>query len=512
MTIDLKTAVTLLIITHIVQIVIFSQQYVTNKYLKEIKWWLFWSIAEVAAFLFIFMRGVPELHTLVIVGQNTAMVLGTLFLYIGTLRFFGKRENVKLITISMIIFVLIFIYFTGIDENIQVRSTFINLYMSAFSALAAVVLLKNKLSAHRSTLYILTFSFLLNGIVFGFRAVLIAAGLYDVSNFFSPDPLNVITYISGIIVSILWTFGYVVLINQRVNKMLSEVKEHFELIFNTSPEAAVITRLTDGLIIDVNNNFTEILGYSREEAIGASSIKANIWKDPHDREKIVKEILHSGHCDNFQTEFVRKDGKVILGLMSAAKIMLNDVPHIISITRDVTELKKTEEEIREKLVQYSNLANSSTALIWRSGTDKLCNYFNEPWLKFTGRTLEQEMGNGWAEGVHADDFERCLNTYVAAFDNQEKFEMEYRLRNAKGEYRWLIDMGTPNYNSKNEFTGYIGHCFDITDRKNDEAELNRKVKELKELNDLMLDRELKMIELKKEINQLMKESGKPEKY
>jgi PAS domain S-box-containing protein len=174
------------------------------------------------------------------------------------------------------------------------------------------------------------------------------------------------------------------------------------------------------------------------------------------------------------------------------KQMLEFVSHQISIS---IERKKSETEIREKEVQYHNLADSGTALIWTSGTDKLCNYFNEPWLNFTGRTLEQEMGYGWAEGVHPEDFDGCVQTYNAAFDKREPFEMEYRLLHASGEYRWLQDMGTPNYNSKGEFIGYIGHCFDISDRKKMEIELiiaKEKAEgsqhELKIANDELLER------------------------
>jgi PAS domain S-box-containing protein len=136
--------------------------------------------------------------------------------------------------------------------------------------------------------------------------------------------------------------------------------------------------------------------------------------------------------------------------------------------QEQTDLNKA---LRESEFQYRNLANTGLALIWTSGTDKLCNYFNDPWLTFTGRTLEQEMGNGWTEGVHPDDFDRCLETYVTAFDKHEPFEMEYRLRHASGEYRIILDLGTPNFNSKGEFMGYIGHCFDITGRKRTEAAL-----------------------------------------
>ncbi|MEI8132493.1 MAG: diguanylate cyclase, partial [Leptolinea sp.] len=139
--------------------------------------------------------------------------------------------------------------------------------------------------------------------------------------------------------------------------------------------------------------------------------------------------------------------------------------------QEIVHRKQAEEILREKEVQYRNLADSGKALIWVSGKDKLCNYFNIPWLMFTGRTLEQEIGNGWAEGVHPDDFSRCLEIYITAFDKLEAFEMEYRLHHVSGEYRWIQDLGTPNYDSNNEFIGYIGHCFDITERKRMEEQL-----------------------------------------
>jgi len=133
--------------------------------------------------------------------------------------------------------------------------------------------------------------------------------------------------------------------------------------------------------------------------------------------------------------------------------------------QEITDRKQSEEALRESEQSFRTLSNSGMALIWTSGTDKLCNYFNSVWLEFTGRTLEEEMGNGWTEGVHPDDFQRCLDIYVGAFDRQEKFSMEYRLRRHDGEYRWIVDEGCPRYVSHGNFIGYIGHCLDITDRK-----------------------------------------------
>ena len=167
-----------------------------------------------------------------------------------------------------------------------------------------------------------------------------------------------------------------------------------------------------------------------------------------------------------------KDGnkKKVLEKAELEEIVANRTKQL---EKEFSDRIRAEIDLREKEVQYKNLADSGLALIWTAGTDKKCTYFNNPWLKFTGRMLEEEIGDGWVQGVHPEDLDTCVNTYVTAFDKREAFNMEYRLRHHSGEYRWLSDMGTPNYNSQGEFVGYIGHCFDITERKLNELELIR---------------------------------------
>lgn len=135
--------------------------------------------------------------------------------------------------------------------------------------------------------------------------------------------------------------------------------------------------------------------------------------------------------------------------------------------------------------------------IWRANLDAKCDFFNKAWLDFTGRTMEQEMGNGWTEGVHKEDFDHCLSVYMGAFEKREHFEMEYRLMHKDGTYHWLLDSGSPFFDENGVFLGYIGSCYDINETK-------KHVLEIEALNKQMIDRELKMIELKKEIEELKK--------
>lgn len=117
------------------------------------------------------------------------------------------------------------------------------------------------------------------------------------------------------------------------------------------------------------------------------------------------------------------------------------------------------------LEHYRVLVEAAPTLIWRAGRDGRCDYFNETWLAFTGRSMEQELGEGWVEGVHADDVERCLRTYQDALQGRHAFEMEYRLRRRDGVYRWIFDRGAPFHDAAGDFAGFIGHCIDVHERR-----------------------------------------------
>jgi PAS domain S-box-containing protein len=144
---------------------------------------------------------------------------------------------------------------------------------------------------------------------------------------------------------------------------------------------------------------------------------------------------------------------------------------LLGVTIDITERRHAEEALRESEARFRNLADTAPVLVWMAGVDKRCTYFNRQWLDFTGRTLAQELGTGWAEGVHPEERARCLQVYATAFDARQAFDMEYRLRRADGAYRWIEDRGIPRISPTGQFLGYIGSCIDITERKHGEERL-----------------------------------------
>jgi len=133
--------------------------------------------------------------------------------------------------------------------------------------------------------------------------------------------------------------------------------------------------------------------------------------------------------------------------------------------RETTLYVRAQSAVRESEGRFAALADAAPVFIWMSGPDKTCSWFNQQWLDFTGRSLAQELNNGWMEGVHPDDLERCLATYSDSFDRRETFKMDYRHRSANGEYRWLSDQAAPYFSPDGEFMGYIGTAIDITERR-----------------------------------------------
>jgi PAS domain S-box-containing protein len=227
------------------------------------------------------------------------------------------------------------------------------------------------------------------------------------------------------------------------------------------------------VITSWNKGAEKMFGYLAEEAIGRP-ITMLIPGDHHFEENKILARLRSGErIDHYVTTRVRKDRTLITISLSVSPIKTSSGKIIgaSKIARDITEAQRAAEAVKQSEQLFHLLADCAPVMVWISGTNKQCTFFNKPWLDFTGRTMEQEVGDGWAEGVHPDDLEGCLATYVSSFEARKEFEMEYRLRRHDGVYRWVLDKGLPLFAGRDSFSGYIGSCIDITERKDAEEAL-----------------------------------------
>ena len=158
-------------------------------------------------------------------------------------------------------------------------------------------------------------------------------------------------------------------------------------------------------------------------------------------------------------------------ILSALALVLLQTFLIVGLLIQRRNRRRAENSLRESEERFRVMADTAPVMVWRSGPDQRCDFFNQPWLEFRGRRLQDEIGEGWTEGVHPDDLRHCLATYTAAWPGRESFRMEYRLRRADGEYRWVLDMGVPRLSADGTLLGYIGSCIDITERRQAEEAL-----------------------------------------
>jgi PAS domain S-box-containing protein len=255
--------------------------------------------------------------------------------------------------------------------------------------------------------------------------------------------------------------------HNRAVEELRESEEKFRNVFQDAGMGMAIVS-PDGRFLAGNEAFSRFIGYAEKELLGRTVQSVTHPEDwPMFSEKLNQTLATGASFQGVQKRCLHKNGQVLCGECSASLIRdIHGKPqYFVAEVLDITDRMRAEQTLRESEERFRLVADTAPALIWMAGTDKQCEFFNKGWLSFTGRSMEQELGEGWAAGVHPEDLERCLRIYSGAFDARVEFEMEYRLRRFDGEYRWIVDYGVPRLESDGTFCGYIGSCVDITDRK-----------------------------------------------
>lgn len=270
--------------------------------------------------------------------------------------------------------------------------------------------------------------------------------------------------------------------HKRIEQNLLEQKEFSENLLQNSPVACFVLD-PEHRIISWNRACEELTGIGAAEMLGTR----NHWRAFYDHQRpCLADLVLEGVGDGAQTLFptlapwhLNPEGVQAEGWFPNLKgsphyLVFNAAPlrgpqgeilGSVEALQDLTARRLAEETLQRSRDHYLTILEEFPALIWRSGLDGTCNYFNQTWLDFTGRKLEQELGHGWVDGVHSEDRARCMATYLEHLQAQMPFSMEYRLRRHDGQFRWIIDMGRPFQDLDGQFAGYIGVCFDLTEHR-----------------------------------------------
>ena len=263
---------------------------------------------------------------------------------------------------------------------------------------------------------------------------------------------------------------------RRIEKEIRALVEEFRATFECVGIGHVQIDVPSGRFLRVNPKMCEITAFSADELVGRTFTSLIPPRSP-ESERIRLEALARGETGlaPIETQLVRPDGQPVSVHITATLIReAHGRPlRVLAVVQDLSELRKAQSALQATEKRFQLMADSAAVLVWMSGPDRQFTWFSRPWKEFTGRTMTQELGYGWMDGIHPNDLGRCKETYAAAFAERRPFTMEYRLRRHDDEWRWMLDNAVPLYGQRGEFNGYIGSCIDISDRKRAEEQRER---------------------------------------
>jgi PAS domain S-box-containing protein len=246
-------------------------------------------------------------------------------------------------------------------------------------------------------------------------------------------------------------------------------EERHQLNFETALDGIIMID-SRGKITGWNTQAEKMFGWPRAEALGREL--AELIIPEHQRaehreglRRYVETGMQRVLNKRIELSALHRDGHEMPVELAISPLGFGEDLVFSAYIRDITSRTRGEAALRESELRFRTTANAAPVLIWMSGPDKRCTWFNQRWLDFVGRAIEQELGDGWCDNLHPADFDRVLDTYHAAFDARRPYEMEFRLQRDDGAWRWLLERGTPNFGPAGEFQGFIGTCIDITEHR-----------------------------------------------
>ncbi|MDR3542650.1 MAG: diguanylate cyclase [Desulfosporosinus sp.] len=467
MKLDFQTLAFILCLTFVTQVIALSVQYRVNRAYRGIGWWFLGSSLMALGFIFMPMLAVKSLEILARIA-NPLVVLGHIFLYIGIIHFLDMKENKCRLIAFFAFIILCYYYYMYGNNDISGRTVVISAAVAAISLMTAYKLFFKKDRLISGSANFTAIVFLVYGCFFiikTFLTLILSPILSDVD--LVQIPIQIITYIVPIITSTLWTSGFIIMVNQRLNSENRLEKEKLQKIFNTSPDAALITRLSDGLFVDVNVGFSVLTGYTRDEVIGDSTLNISVWDNIADRQILLTEVNEKGSCENMEFVFKRKNGSQFVGMISARTIAIHGASHIVSVVRDITERKEAEEALMESEEKYRSILNASPDDITITDLEGCILMVSPAAKKMFGYEPDYDgfIGMRLVEFIVPEDVERAQSNLMLMYQGGNPRPNEYRgVRKDQSIFNIEVNSGFV-HNANGQLTKMVFVIRDITERK-----------------------------------------------
>jgi len=474
--IDLGTFALILIISNIIQAMfIFVHAAISKKY-KGLKEYAIGSIALAAGFLFISTQSIVSPLTVINIFGNSLIILAAMFQYAGLMRFIGSKVNYRLIFALFFISVMLFSYFT-IRSNVTVRVVDAACIISILFMLTARGFFNKDIRSSVFKARALGIVYLFVALLSLIRAV-IAVFPESENSLLTPVTMQILSYATVFIVTLFTTFEIIYIINLRLKTEISESKICFEQIFNLNPDAALITSFSDGKIMNFNREFLAYFGYTYDELIGKCLFDLNIYEDINCRQDILKILNEKELLKSKENKFICKDGSRKVFIVSLEKIVLNNMPYLISIAHDITENNENKEDNKNSEEKYRFLTEFASDVTWVYNLSKnKYSYVSPSVFELRGLTSEEAESETLEDSFTAESLPFLMD---AIANNSEKFisnpdindcfvsELQQPCKN--GDKLWTEVSTKYNYNEDGEIE-IIGVSRNIERRKKFEKQV-----------------------------------------
>lgn len=407
---------------------------------------------------------------------------GLIYIYKGTYRFFekGKFSNRNYVIFGVVLSLIIFLDALSAEFSICKYNTIIkSIVVTVLTFQSVRVILKSKKDFKLESSNYLAMVFFSYTAFFAYRATAYIG--IDTFEQMGSNPVELLTYIFVNVAGILLTFGFIIIVNNKLNLENIESKENLNVAFNASPNAVIISTF-EGEILLVNEGAGELLKYGQEELIGRSVHDFNFWEDKERREIFVRELKGKGTCKNLELSFLRKGGSRFYGMISSGIVVYKGKKAIISVLVDIEKRKLAEAKLKENEAFLEGIIENSDLVIFVKDTDGRYRFVNKKWEEITGVIRQFVYGKKddeiFSKGI-AENFQGLDKLVIESGEVKKREE----ILKEGDKIRYFLSTKFPLKNIKGEVTGLCGMSMEITNRKENE----QKIKEL--VNQLQIEKE-----------------------
>ena len=465
MQLDLKTVYFLMTLALLIQAGVMLYLYREHRNYRGIGWWALGSVGLAIGVVFNQFLEVAALRSFAVMGSRALFIGGSFCYYAGVSRFFGKSTNLRLLFLLWFSFLGLFGFVTIMLRDDRLATLVFSAAIALIDTATGLLLIANLPATARGPILMTAVAFLSMAGLFGVRVV---AMLLTKEGQWAPT--SVTTTLAAFAVSNLWTCGFISLVNQRLHWETLESQARFETIFQTSPDATLISQMSDGRIVAVNDRFENISGFKEVEVLGKTTLELDLWHVPADRQIFLSLVHQTGACENMEAMLRQQGGGVIPVLISARIMELGGTSHIVSMIRDISVLKKVAAELEANQRFLADVIENNGALIYAKDQAGRYQLVNRKWERETGLHREDVIGKTDVEVFSAEIGAAFRENDLRIMACGCVQEIEEVLESEQGA-RYFISIKFPLRDANGDVSGICGVSTDITQRKQTEAEL-----------------------------------------